>query len=71
MITTPKDLIKPDVELIGMDGNAMVIIGNVRRELRRVGNTREVVDRFAEEAMSGDYDHVLATALAYTNQDEE
>jgi hypothetical protein len=33
--------------------------------LRRAGNTPEVIQAFRREAMSGDYDHVLETAITY------
>ena len=66
MIETPENLIKPEVELVGIDGNAFSIIGTVQRELRRAGNSSEVLDAFMEEATSGDYDHVIQTAIAYT-----
>lgn len=64
---TPAGLIPADVELEGLDGNAIVIIGAVSRGLRRAGNSKDVLDAFANEAMSGDYDHVLQTAIAYTS----
>ena len=51
-----------EVQLTGQDGNALVIIGAVSRELRRVG-----IDPapFVEEATAGDYDHVLRTCLRW------
>lgn len=55
------------VELIGQDGNAFFIIGRVRQALRRAGVSMEEVDTFAEEAMSGDYDHVLQTVLTWVD----
>lgn len=64
-IKTPDELIKPTIELLGHDSNAMAIIGTVRRALKRAGNGPKVVDAFQKEAMSGDYDHVLQTAMAY------
>lgn len=66
MIETPEELIKPEVELLGHDSNAFAIIGTVSKALRRAGNSSEIVKAFTEEAMSGDYDHVLATAMAWT-----
>lgn len=64
-ITTPDGLIRPEVQLTGEDGNAFFIIGRVAKELRRAGNGSEVVEAFQAEASSGDYDHVLQTAMAY------
>ena len=56
-----------DVQLSGEDGNAFSIVGNVRRALKRAGATNEELAEFSEEAMSGDYDHLLQTAMAWVN----
>jgi len=50
-----------EVQLTGEDGNAFFIIGRVMRALKEVGATQAQVDEFMDEAMSGDYDHVLRT----------
>ena len=57
----------PDVhvQLTGEDGNAFVIIGCVRRALRRSGASDEELAEFTEEATSDDYDNVLATAARW------
>jgi hypothetical protein len=59
----------PDVtvQLTGEDGNAMYIIGAVRKALRRAGVPAERIGEFSDEAMSGDYDNVLRTAMAWVN----
>lgn len=61
----------PDVEvqLSGEDGNAFSIIGRVSRELRKAGAPAEEVERFREEAMSGDYDNVLQTCFKWVEVD--
>jgi hypothetical protein len=51
------------VRLTGTDGNAFAIIGKVRLALRRAGVPAEEVEAFSEEAMRGDYDHVLQTCM--------
>jgi hypothetical protein len=56
----------PDIEaqLSGTDGNAMSVIARVSGALRRsVG--QDAASEFAEEAMSGDYDNVLRTAMRW------
>ena len=53
------------VGLIGEDGNAMAIVGKVAKALRRGGVSEEDVSDFGNEALSGDYDHVLQTCLAW------
>ena len=55
------------VELIGRDGNAFAILGAVRRALGRGGVPKEEQDAFTEEATAGDYNHLLATAMAWVN----
>ena len=50
------------VKLIGEDGNAFYILGKVSRELRKAGET-ELAKAFIEEAMKGDYDHLLRTCM--------
>ena len=59
----------PDVtvQLSGEDGNAFFIVGRVRNALRRAGVEKKELDAFSEEAMSGDYDHVLQTAMKWVD----
>lgn len=56
---------KPAVELLGGDGNAYLVIGKVKKALKRAKVPTEVVEQFQTEATSGDYDNVLATAMKY------
>jgi hypothetical protein len=69
-ITTPPNLIPGVIDLERQDGNAMFLIGAVRGALKRAGNDPEVLTAFSDEAMSGDYDHVLQTCIAYTEPEE-
>lgn len=55
---------KPRVKLVGEDGNAFAILGRVKNALTRAG-LREEAEKFIKEAMSGDYNHLLATATDY------
>jgi hypothetical protein len=55
-----------EVELVGSDGNAMAIVGKVRRALQRNGHS-DLVEEFSTEALSGDYDHVLQTVMEYVD----
>lgn len=52
-----------EVQLSGSDGNAFAILGNVTRAMKRGGCSQAEVDEFMTEATSGDYDHVLQTAM--------
>jgi hypothetical protein len=55
------------VDLSEVDGNAMSIIVAVGKALRRSGVDQAEIDEFRREATSGDYDNVLATAMAWVN----
>jgi hypothetical protein len=54
-----------EVQLIGLDGNAMALIAATRRALRRGGATPEQVAEFTAEATSGNYDNVLQTIMRW------
>jgi hypothetical protein len=54
-----------EVELLGHDSNAFAIIGTVARALKQGGVPADEVDEFRTEATSGDYDHLLQTAMAW------
>ncbi len=56
---------KPIVRLIGRDGNAFNILGLCRRAARQAGWTQEQIDAVMQEMRSGDYDHLLQTALTH------
>ena len=52
------------VRLTGSDGNAFAIMGKVSKALKRAGHG-DVVDKYTEESMAGDYDNLLVTACKY------
>ena len=52
---------KPTIDLSNVDGNAFHLIGLTSQTLRRAGYTKNQVNKFKKEAMSGDYDNVLQT----------
>ncbi len=56
-----------EVELLGEDGNAFFIVGRVAKALKKAGVDREEIEEFRAEAMSGDYDHLLQTAMAWVD----
>lgn len=59
----PETLIRPDLDLAGIDGNAFAVIGAVRRALRDAGNTPADVSAVVDEMTSGDYSHLIAVAV--------
>lgn len=50
--------------LVGVDGNAFMVIGYTTGQLRKGGWPREEIEKVAQIAMSGDYDNVLATCAS-------
>jgi hypothetical protein len=58
---------KPTVKLVGNDGNAFSIMGNVTKELRKAGADKEYINEYMEKAMSGDYNNLLAVTMNYVN----
>jgi hypothetical protein len=57
--------------LVGVDGNAYSVMAEVSRILKRAGASREYVDAYTAEATSGDYDHLLATSIAFIEPEGE
>ncbi len=58
---------KIKVQLSGHDGNAFAIIGKVRNVMRAKKVSEEEIKLFSEEAMSGDYDHLLQTCFKWVD----
>lgn len=56
-----------NVELVGHDGNAFVIMGKVRKALRRADVSQEEIEQYTEEATSGDYDNLLQVTTKWVN----
>ncbi|MGC0225616.1 hypothetical protein [Pseudooceanicola nitratireducens] len=53
------------VKLSGEDGNAFAILARRARAARKAGLDRDEIDAFRKEATSGDYDHLIQTALGW------
>jgi hypothetical protein len=64
-ITLPDDLVAPGIELVGLDGNAFGVLGAMARGLKDAGNSKAVVDSYRQQAMAGDYDHLLRVTMAF------
>lgn len=58
---------RPTVQLVGVNGNAYVIVGKVAKAMRRAGCSKEHIAAYKAEATSGDYDHLLATTMRYVD----
>ena len=55
------------VQLSGQDGNALAIMGRVSAALRQAGVSDEEITLFLEESTSGDYDHLMQTAMRWVD----
>jgi hypothetical protein len=60
-----------DLDLVGVNGNAFMIMGVFQRQAKREGWTQEEVDMILTEAKSGDYNHLLATIQNYCESKDE
>ena len=65
-LTTP-DREKPTVQLTGNDGNAFAVMGAVTAALRNAGYTNKEVHEYQSQAMSGDYNNLLAVSMRWAN----
>jgi hypothetical protein len=53
------------VELTGHDGNALAVMGRCCQAARQADLPDEHIDKFMVEAMAGNYDHLLQTAMLW------
>lgn len=67
----PDNLIKPKLNLLQVDGNAFAVMGATMDALQKAGNEQNVIDSYRQEAMNGDYDHLLQVTMAYINLSHE
>jgi hypothetical protein len=61
---TAPNVDRPVLVLVGEDGNAFNILGRARQALRLAGRGDDWA-AFVAEATSGNYDHLLATAMRW------
>ena len=57
------------VAMVGEDGNAFAVMGRVTQAMRRAGLDKMVSDEYMREAMSGNYDALLATTMRWVEVD--
>jgi len=55
------------VRLVGRDGNAYAILGAVKSALSKGGVAKPEQEEFMKEAMSGDYNNLLVTAMKWVD----
>lgn len=57
------------VQLVGKNGNAFYILGLCKSAMERNHLLQSEIDQFMSEATSGDYNHLLATIMAWFDVD--
>ncbi len=62
---------KPELRLVGEDGNAFAILGRAGTAARQAGWTRGEIDVYINEATAGDYNHLLCTTMEYFDCDRD
>lgn len=50
-----------NLDLVGVNGNAFMIMGVFRRQAKKEGWSQDEIDAVLKEAKSGNYNHFLAT----------
>ena len=56
-----------EVQLTGEDGNGFMIVGRVSKALRKNGVPDDEISAYREEAMSGDYSHLIGVTADTVN----
>lgn len=57
---------KVKLNLVGLDGNALAIMGAWDRAARREGWSQAEINAVLDDAKSGDYDHLLQVMIRHT-----
>jgi hypothetical protein len=50
---------KVKLKLVGLDGNSFCLLGTFKQAAKQQGWTTEEIQKVVNEAMSGDYNHLL------------
>lgn len=61
---------KVKLRLVGLDGNAFVLLGAFHKAARLAKWTPDEIKSVMDEAKSGDYDHLLMTLVEHTEDPE-
>jgi hypothetical protein len=57
---------KVKLRLIGLDGNAFILMGAFANAAKRQGWNKEEIEAVLTDCRSGDYDHLLCVLMANT-----
>lgn len=62
---------KPQIKLVGEDGNAFSILGRAIKALKRAGYTKEEIDQYQSQAKAGDYNELFRVTMEWCGCDSE
>ncbi len=57
--------------LVGVNGNAFVVMGYVSKAMRECGFEKSEIDAYVKKATSGDYDNLLCVSMEYVDKCNE
>jgi hypothetical protein len=61
---------KVELTLVGLDGNAFSLMGAFSQAARRQGWNQDEIKEVLDDAMSGDYNHLLRVLMDNTTEEE-
>jgi hypothetical protein len=64
-LNAPNGMLRPEVGLVGEDGNAYNILAICQRAMREAHFPESDLTKFYDEATAGDYNHLLQTAMLW------
>lgn len=62
---------KVKMQLVGVDSNAFSIMGAFQNEAKKQGWTRAQIKEVLDEAVKGDYDHLLSTIASHVEEEQD
>jgi hypothetical protein len=62
---TMTETMKPNLKLVGLDGNAFSILGRAKKAADKAKMPAEQWAEYKAKAMSGDYDNLLQVTMEY------
>ena len=57
--------------LVGVDGNVYAVMGYVSLAMQETGFTKDEINSYRKEAMSGDYNNLLCVSMEYIDKCNE
>ena len=58
-------------DLVGVNGNAFSVMGYVRNAMKETGFSKTEIEAYTKDAMSSDYDHLLAVSVEFVDKCNE